>query len=385
MDVVKIGKFIAKNRKEKELTQEQLAEKLGVTAKTISRWENGNYMPDISLLKPLSELLNVTLNDLLSGEIVEEEHYQEKVEETIQNTIDYTNQKIKEKSNSIGIIFTLFGVLLSITAMTILPSESSWGSIYSVLGCILSLIGISRFTKKLTYGKRLICHLSYFILYICTLFIIDYIGVVNIRQAPRFSYSIETGDTMIMYKTPFYHVYRMNRNTKNEYYIIDTKKAYTEDTVPNSPFNRDKAGIENLIKYKNHYVGNNSNTGNLIGNLPLSEYDYVMEIDSENLGLIINYHITDWYVGENQYLEKCLLYNSVSLFSLIDNVQELTFNFSGKSYRVSRKQIEDRYPNYHDIVANRINKENFNRYLESKMNDEEFVRNIFDQIFANSI
>ena len=78
MDIIKIGKFIAEKRKEKKLTQEGLAEKLNVTSKTISRWENGNYMPDISLLKPLSEELGITLNDLISGEKVDKEHYQEK-------------------------------------------------------------------------------------------------------------------------------------------------------------------------------------------------------------------------------------------------------------------------------------------------------------------
>ena len=99
MDVIKIGKFIATNRKEKKLTQEQLAEKLGVTAKTISRWENGNYMPDISLLQPLSEELGITLNDLLSGQKVAKEEYQEKLEENMVNTLDFTNQKMKEKNN----------------------------------------------------------------------------------------------------------------------------------------------------------------------------------------------------------------------------------------------------------------------------------------------
>lgn len=55
MDTKKIGAFIAMNRKKKGYTQEQLAEKLGVTNKTISRWENGHYMPDLSLLEPLSK------------------------------------------------------------------------------------------------------------------------------------------------------------------------------------------------------------------------------------------------------------------------------------------------------------------------------------------
>ena len=77
MDTKKIGAFIAMNRKKKGYTQEQLAEKLGVTNKTISRWENGHYMPDLSLLEPLSKELDITLNELLAGkEIVKEEDIQ---------------------------------------------------------------------------------------------------------------------------------------------------------------------------------------------------------------------------------------------------------------------------------------------------------------------
>ena len=245
------------------------------------------------------------------------------------------------------------------------------------------MVGISRFTKKINYEKRVIINFGYFILFIVMLFLIDYISVVNIKQAPRFSYLKETGDNMIIYKTPLYNVYRINRNTKNEYYIVDTKKVYTENNVPVTPFNRDKAGIDNIIKYKNNYVGNNGNTGNLINNLPLSEYGYVFEIDSVNLGLTIDYHITDWYINENYYLEKSLLYNSVSIFSLINNVDKLTFNFSGKSYQVYRKQIEELYPNYSDIIANEVNEYNFNNYLENKINDNNFVKKIFDKIFVN--
>lgn len=68
MDQIKTGKFIATLRKEKELTQEQLGEKLGVTNKTISRWENGNYMPDIEMLSLLSKEFDVSINELISGE-----------------------------------------------------------------------------------------------------------------------------------------------------------------------------------------------------------------------------------------------------------------------------------------------------------------------------
>ena len=383
MNQEKIGKFIAECRKLKKLTQSDLAEKLGVTNKSISNWENGRNMPDLSLFKPLCELLDISINDLISGEEVTKDKYQKKLEENIINTIDYTNKKVSEKNNLIGFILIITGIMMAITAMTIFPSESSWGSIYSIIGGIISLVGISRFTKKINYEKRVIINFGYFILFIVMLFLIDYISVVNIKQAPRFSYLKETGDNMIIYKTPLYNVYRINRNTKNEYYIVDIKKVYTENNVPVTPFNRDKAGIDNIIKYKNNYVGNNGNTGNLINNLPLSEYGYVFEIDSVNLGLTIDYHITDWYINENYYLEKSLLYNSVSIFSLINNVDKLTFNFSGKSYQVYRKQIEELYPNYSDIIANEVNEYNFNNYLENKINDNNFVKKIFDKIFVN--
>lgn len=382
MNQEKIGKFIAKLRKENRLTQEQLAEKLGVTGKSISRWENGKTMPDLSLLKPLCNELNTTINDLLNGEKVPKDKYQATLEENIISTINYTNKKVIEKNNLISILLISFGIILSITAMSIFPSESSWGSIYSVFGGIISSFGIIQFTKRLNTVKRLLFNFGYLILFIFILFIIDYVSVINIKQPPRFCFAKETGDNMIIYKAPLYNVYRINRNTKNEYYIIDTKKTYTKDTVPITPFNRDKSGIDNIIKYKNKYVGNNSNDGNLINSLPLSEYGFVFEIDSEKLELIINYHITDWYINEKYYLEKSLLYNAVSIFSLIDNVNTVTFNFSGKSYKTSRSQIKELYPNYGDIVDdNNINKGYFNKCLENKMNDNDFVKNIFEKIF----
>ena len=75
MDQEKIGKFIAKLRKEQKLTQEQLAEKLGVTAKSVSRWENGRCLPDVSLYKELCSILGITLNDFFSGEKIKEEEF----------------------------------------------------------------------------------------------------------------------------------------------------------------------------------------------------------------------------------------------------------------------------------------------------------------------
>ena len=83
MDQVKIGKFITYCRKEKKLTQEQLAENLGVTSKSISRWENGKTMPDYSLLKDLCNNLGISINELLTGERIKESDYMNKADSSI--------------------------------------------------------------------------------------------------------------------------------------------------------------------------------------------------------------------------------------------------------------------------------------------------------------
>ena len=382
MNQEKIGKFIAMCRKEKKMTQSELAEKLGVTDKSIGNWENGRNMPDLSLFKPLCNELDITINELLSGERLKKEEYQDRFEENIINTIDYSTKKINIITNNLGIVLLVLGILISFTAMTMFASESSWGSIYSILGSIISLIGVSKLTKKYKYSKRLLICAAYFILFLVSLFIIDYISVISLKQLPRFC-TIKTGNEYVYEcENPLYTVYRVNSNTNNEYVIIDTKHEYTIDTIPVVPFNRDKSGINNIIKYKNKYVGNNSNDGNLIAALPLSEYGYVFEIDSKNLGLIIDYHITDWYINENYYLEKSIVYNSVSIFSLIDNVKYIRYNFSGKTYEIRRESVENNFPNYSDIVKDGIDKEAFNKYLEQKISDTEFIDLCFNKFVS---
>ena len=125
MDQIHIGKFIAKCRKDKKMTQSELAEKLGVTDKSIGNWENGRNMPDLSLFKPLCKELDITINELLSGERLKKEEYQEKFEENIINTIDYSTKKINIIRNNLGIVLLIFGIIISFTAMTMFASESS--------------------------------------------------------------------------------------------------------------------------------------------------------------------------------------------------------------------------------------------------------------------
>lgn len=83
MDQIKIGKFIAELRREAGLTQEALGEKIGVTNKTVSRWENGNYMPDIEMLQLLAQEFNVSINELLIGEKMSDEEFRQKADKNI--------------------------------------------------------------------------------------------------------------------------------------------------------------------------------------------------------------------------------------------------------------------------------------------------------------
>ena len=88
MDQQKIGKFIAECRKEKNLTQIQLADKLNITDRAVSKWENGKTMPDSSLMLELCDVLDITVNDLLCGEKVSSEQYTKKLEEQLVEVLD---------------------------------------------------------------------------------------------------------------------------------------------------------------------------------------------------------------------------------------------------------------------------------------------------------
>lgn len=360
MDTKKIGAFIAMNRKKKGYTQEQLAEKLGVTNKTISRWENGHYMPDLSLLEPLSKELDITLNELLVGKEIVKEEAMEYSEQNLIQTIDYTGNKIKNEHKKISLFIIGLGIFTSLCAFTVFPSESSWGSIYSMIGLFLFVVGIFRELKFTSLLKKGLVSTILFALLLGIFFIFDYVSVNQFKQPPIYRLTTTTvfsedGNKMIEYQNPFYNVFRINADTPNEYYRIDDKKQYTINTVPTSPFNMDKSSFEQLQHYKSQYIGNNSNTSHLLNALPLSEYGYVFEIDSKGCGLIVDYHCTDWYNNENLYINKALVYNSVSLFKLIDNLEYITFNFSGSSYTITREHCP------------------LNKNIEQKINDNEFI------------
>lgn len=97
MDLIKIGKFIAKLRKEQGLTQEQLGEKIGVTNKTVSRWETGVYLPPADAMLALGELFNVSVNEILSGKRLTDAEYKKAAEENLTQAIKVSIFSSKDK------------------------------------------------------------------------------------------------------------------------------------------------------------------------------------------------------------------------------------------------------------------------------------------------
>ena len=115
MDQIVIGKFIASERKRKGYTQRQLADILEISDKTISKWERGNGFPDVSLLLPLCNELDITVNELLCGERVSEEDYQKKAEENMVSMI-----KEREENKKKVICTTITGLIATVAFITLI-------------------------------------------------------------------------------------------------------------------------------------------------------------------------------------------------------------------------------------------------------------------------
>ena len=116
MNQIKIGKFIAECRKNKKFTQAQLAEKLNITDRAISKWETGNGMPDSSIMLELCKELGINVNELLSGEMIKMEDYDKKAEE---NLIEMKKQKEEADKRMLKLEYVI-GYLSSIIFMVLI-------------------------------------------------------------------------------------------------------------------------------------------------------------------------------------------------------------------------------------------------------------------------
>lgn len=214
MDQIKIGKFISSLRKEKGYTQEQLAEKLNVSNKSISRWENGNTMPDLSLIPKLCEILGISINELLSGERIESDEYQKKLEENIIINMDLLKKKINGFTKRF--MFVVIGIFILL-----------------VIG-LLALISY----KELTYTK----------IYLDD----DNVQISACEEKDYLGFTVSTKD-----ETPFMFNSYYEEETKT--YVIENLFRYLDkdnlkDVVPATTLLFDKEDKIEKIVYKDKVI-----------------------------------------------------------------------------------------------------------------------------------
>ena len=131
MNQTEIGEFIAKCRKEKKLTQAQLAERLNITDRAVSKWETGKSMPDSSIMLELCEILGITVNDLLSGEKISMESYEKKADENL-IALKRKDENNMTKNAVISLLFSvtlLIGIMVCLICNIAISGNLTWSLI----------------------------------------------------------------------------------------------------------------------------------------------------------------------------------------------------------------------------------------------------------------
>ena len=143
MDQVKTGQFIKATRKEKNLTQREVADRIGISEKTVSKWETGNGLPEVSLMLPLCELLEISVNELLSGERLDEKRYFEKAEQNIMSLMEEKAEAKKKIIIAVIIaVTTLLAGLTIIIIADLLEMELWLRIVLSVIGTVIMVTGV---------------------------------------------------------------------------------------------------------------------------------------------------------------------------------------------------------------------------------------------------
>ena len=166
MNQVKIGKFIAECRKNKKLTQAQLAEKLNITDRAISKWETGKGMPDSSIMLDLCNELGISVNELLSGEMIEMKDYNESVEKNLLDMVkqkEEADKRLLSMEIVIGVLSMI--ILLSLTFIASFLEMEEWLRIVLIISgfvpCIIVILFAIRIEQIAGYYECRKCHNRY--------------------------------------------------------------------------------------------------------------------------------------------------------------------------------------------------------------------------------
>ena len=141
MDQVKIGRFIAECRKKQDLTQMQLAEKLNITDRAVSKWETGRSLPDSSIMLELCDVLQISVNDLLSGEVVTMNDYNKKLEE---NLLEIKREKEQADKRLLGLEIFIAILVIAILVVAVLVASyvemADWMRIAIIVAALIPCI-----------------------------------------------------------------------------------------------------------------------------------------------------------------------------------------------------------------------------------------------------
>ena len=226
MDQIRVGTFLKALRKEKKLTQEQLAEKLNVSGRTVSRWETGANMPDIGMLVEIADFYDVSIPEIINGERKSESMDRE-TRETAAAMAEYSRNEVRTgKRKVLGILLSAFGLFIIVSALMIFPSDSSWGGIYATLGSLLLVAGIYFMIRPMVTkrGLRIGIVLGCMVLLLGAFSLFDYVAVSQFGQVPRFRYETQydsrAGDRLV-HKTLFFTAVQEHPGTEQErVYIV---------------------------------------------------------------------------------------------------------------------------------------------------------------------
>ena len=169
MNQVKIGNLIKELRKEKNYTQEQLAEKLGVSQRTVSRWETGHNLPDLDILMEMADFYDVDLRELLDGERKGDKMDKE-IEETVMKVAEYSNEEKNQLTRKMSVLFSI-GIIVIVVYVILRYSGMADNVFYSKIAAVMLgtacgimtigflftggyLVRIKRFRNRLVHKKH---------------------------------------------------------------------------------------------------------------------------------------------------------------------------------------------------------------------------------------
>lgn len=185
VDLQRMGAFLRQPRCEQDVTQEALAERLGVSARTVSRWENGTTMPDLVMVVELAKAFGVSIPELVGGGR-KEPAMDAATEETARTMATYGEHEVSaRRKRTVAAMLAAFGALVVMSALAVFPRDSSWGSVYATAGAIVVVAAAWALLADVcaTRAHRVAATVALAVAFAAVFMLSDYVGVTQSNQS----------------------------------------------------------------------------------------------------------------------------------------------------------------------------------------------------------